>query len=240
MASNDWTVLTSSLAGGVVAKGVSSGIARPAGGGSFCYVMNALAATVGGVGLYASPQAPNTNFNPLLKGGDISCAIQRGVGNGATGYSAFIFMLAQGTAITDNAYMLGLSDSAGSHIELRKGSMQNGLPDEAPGGPNVVLARGSDVIPAGTWVHLRLEVVTNISGDVVINCYQSDLGAHNVTSPSWVDIPGIPGGPSFVDDVGGINSGSLPFTGGRAGFGGQFAGTTRRAFFDQVVLRKQT
>lgn len=220
-----------------VAKGVTSGITPPSGGGSFVYEMNALSNTVGAVGLYATPQSPNTAFNPLVKGGDISAAIQRGVGNGLTGYAAFIFMLAQGTSITDKGYILGLSDGNPSHITLRKGTMQQGLPDEAPGGPNVVLARGSDAIPVGTWVHLRLEVVTNTSGDVVINCYQNDLTAHDVTSPFWASIPGIT---RFIDDGAGINSGSVPYVGGRAGYGGTFNGITRRAFFDQVRLLKQT
>jgi hypothetical protein len=236
MASNDWVVLTDSLSGSDVAKGVTSGVARPTGGGGFCYVMNALTAVVGGVALYASPQPPNTNFNPLLKGCDISAAMQRGIANGLTGYSAFIFALGQGTHIVDKAYILGLSDGNPCHIELRKGEIQNGLPDEAPGGPNIVIARSTDTIAVGEWVHLRLEVITNISGDVVINCYRN---AGDVTTPVWVDIPGIPGGPSFVDDVAGINSGSLPFTGGRAGFGASFAGTTRRAYFDHVKLLKQ-
>lgn len=237
MASNDWIVLTDSLSGSDVAKGVTSGVARPGGGGTFCYVMNALTATVGGVGLYASPQPPNTNFNPLLKGCDVSAAIQRGIANGETGYSAFIFALAQGTHITDKAYILGLSDGNPCHIELRKGQIQNGLPDEAPGGPNIVLARSTDTVAIGAWVHLRLEVITNLSGDTVINCYQSLSG--DVTAPAWTDIAGIPAGPSFVDDVAGINSGSLPFVGGRAGFGGQFAGATRRCYFDQFKLLKQ-
>ena len=237
MASNDWVVLTDSLSGSDVAKGVTSGVAKPGGGGTYCYVMNALTATVGGVGLYASPQSPNTNFNPLLKGCDISGAMQRGQANGLTGYSAFLFALAQGTHIVDEAYMLGLSDGNPCHIELRKGSMQQGLPDEAPGGTNIILARSTEVVAVGQWVHLRLEVVCNVSGDTVINCYESVSG--DVTSPVWQDIDGIPGGPSFVDDVAGINSGSLPFAGGRAGFGASFAGTTRRAFFDQIKLLKQ-
>jgi hypothetical protein len=238
MASNDWVVLASSLGGADVAKGVTSGVAKPGGGGGFCYVMNALTATVGGCGLYASPQAPNTNFNPLLKGCDMSGAIQRGIANGLTGYSCWIFALAQGTAITNTAYMLGLSDGNPCHIELRKGSMQNGLPDEAPGGPNVVLARSTQTVEVGEWIHLRMEVICNPSGDTVINCFQSDSG--DVTSPNWIDIPGIPGGPSFVDDVAGINSGSLPFVGGRAGFAAQFAGATRNARFDHMRLLKQT
>jgi hypothetical protein len=231
--------LTSSLGGGDVAQGVTSGVAKPNGGGSFCWVMNALTATVGGVGRYASPQAPNTNFNPLLKGGEISGAINRGIANGNTGYSCFVFMLAQGTSIVNEAYMLGLSDGDPCHIELRKGSMQQGLPDEAPGGAYTILARGTEVISPGDWVHLRLEVVTNLSGDTIINCYRNDLDSNSVASPVWTDVVGMPAGPTFVDDVAGLNSGSLPFVGGRAGYGAQFAGATRRAFFDHIRLLKQ-
>lgn len=236
MASADWSVLTSSLSTSDVARGVTRGLVVPNGGGNFVYAMNALTAVVGAVGIYASPQAPNTNFNPLLLGGDISGAVQRGIGSGLTGYSAFLFALAQGSAIADNAYLLGLSDGDPCHIELRKGSVAAGLPDEAPGGVNKVLARSTSVVAPGTWAHLRLEVICNTSGDTVINCYQNDLLAHAVTSPVWTAIPGIS---RFTDDVAGINSGSLPYVGGRAGFGGTFNGTTRRAYFDQLTVFKQ-
>lgn len=236
MASNDWVVATSSLGGTDVAKGVTKGLTPPNGGGSFVYAMNALTATVGAVALYASPQNPNTNFNPLVKGCDINGALQRGVANGNTGYAAFLFALAQGTAVTDLAYILGLSDGDPSHIELRKGTINTGLPDEAPGGANKVLARSSTTFSPGTWVHLRLEAVCNANGDVVLNCYQNDLTANLVTAPVWTAIPGIA---QFIDDATGINSGSVPYIGGRAGFGGTFSGATRRAFFDQIALLKQ-
>jgi hypothetical protein len=238
MSSADWVALTGSLGGSDLAKGVTHGLTPPSGGGSFVYAMNALTATPGMAGLYASPQAPNTNFNPLLKGGDIRGAVQKGVANGNTGYSAFLFMLAQGTTTADNAYMLGLSDGgASSHIELRKGSMLVGLPDEAPGGSNKILQQSTASFAPGTWVHLRLEVVVNISGDVVINCYENDLNANPVTAPVWTAIPGIS---QFIDDAVGINTGTLPYVAGRAGFGGQFNGATRRAYFDQIEFIKQT
>jgi hypothetical protein len=213
---------------------VSAGIARPTGGGSFCYAMNALTATPGAVGLYATPQAPNTNFNPLLKGCDVRGAVQRGIANGNTGYSAFIFALLQGTTVNDTGYLLGLSDGDPSHIELRKGILATGLPDEAPGGVNKILQRSSGTVAPGTWVHLRLEAVVNLNGDVVLNCFQN-LG--NVTTPAWVAIAGIS---QYIDDAVGVNSGSLPYLGGRAGFGGTFNGVTRRSFFDHMELVKQT
>lgn len=237
MAAADWTALTGSLAGGDVARGASRGITPPSGGGTSAYVMNALTAAVGAVGLYATPQAPNTNFNPLLKGCDIRAALQRGIANGNSGYSAFLFALAQGTAITDLAYMLGLADGDPAHIVLRKGAMQQGLPDVAPGGVDGVLRRSTTTYAPGTWLHLRLECAVNTNGDVVINCYRNDLGANPVTAPVWAAIPGMT---QYIDDLAGINSGSLPFLGGRAGFGGQFAGVTRRVYVDHLELIKQT
>lgn len=236
MSSSDWVTVTNSLLTSDVARGPTRGLTPPPGGGDFVYAMNALTASAGAVARYASPQAPNTNFNPLLKGGDVRGALQRGIANGETGYSAFLFALLQGTLIADNAYILGLSDGSPSHIELRKGSLVVGLPDEAPGGTNAVLRRSSTTFLPGTWVHLRLECVTNTSGDTVINCYQNDLDANDVDAPVWAAIPGIS---QFIDDVAAINSGSLPYVGGRAGYGAQFAGTTRNAIFDQVELIKQ-
>jgi hypothetical protein len=200
--------------------------------------MNSLTNTPGGVGLYATPQSPNTNFNPLVKGGDIRGAVQRAVGGGVTDFSAFFFALLGGTAFTDEAYLLGLSDGDPSHIELRKGTISSGLPDEAPNptGPNKIIRRSTATIAVGTWVHLRLEAVVNTNGDVVLNCYQNDLVANAVTAPVWTTIPGMA---SFTDDALGIATGTLPYTSGRIGFGGKFADVTRRCYFDHIEVLKQ-
>jgi hypothetical protein len=224
------------LTSGSVARGVTAGIAAPAGGGSFVYAMNSLTSAVGVVGLYASPQAPNVNFNPMLLGGEVSGALQRGVGGGTTGLAAFLFAGAQGNDVSDVAYILGLADGDPSHIELRKGSIALGLPDENVGGANVVLRRSTLTYAPGTWVHLRLEVVNNDNGDVVVNCYQNDLSAHDVDAPVWAAIPGMT---QLVDDAVGVNTGSLPLLGGRAGFAARFADSARRAYFDHLVVAKQ-
>lgn len=236
MGSADFAELGGNLSTGSVARGVSAGVAPPNGGGTFAYVMNALVATPGAVGVYATPQSPNTNFNPTLLGADVSCAVQKGIANGNNGYSAFLFALLQNNTTSDLGYLLGLSDATPGHIELRKGILSTGLPDEAPGGQNVVLARSTSTVNVGTWAHLRLEAVVNANGDVVLNCYQSDLTANLVTAPSWVAIPGIS---QYIDDAAGINSGSLPYKAGRCGFGGTFAGVSRRAYFDQFTFAKQ-
>lgn len=237
MSSADWSVLSGSLSSPDIAKGVTSGPVKPNGGGTFVYGINTLTNTPGAVGLYASPQAPNTNFNPLVKGGVISMAVQRGLGGGLTDWSTFLFIGLNGTAVTNTAYLLGLSDGDPCHIELRKGVLATGLPDEAPGGANGILRRSTSVVPVGEWVHLKLEMVYNTNGDVILNCYQSDLDAHAVSTPTWVAIAGMD---PFTDDALGINSGSLPYTSGRVGFGGQFADITRVALFDHAIVEKQT
>lgn len=236
MASNDWTALVNALSPGSVARGVTAGIAAPAGGGSFVYAMNSLTSAVGVVGLYASPQLPNVNFNPMLEGGEISCALQRGVGGGVTGVAAFIFASLQGNDVADLGYILGLADGDPCHIELRKGSLALGLPDENVGGANAILRRSTATFSPGTWVHLRLEVVDNDNGDVVVNCYQNDLAANDVDAPVWSAIPGMA---QFIDDAVGVNSGSLPLIGGRAGFAARFTDSARRAYFDHLVVAKQ-
>lgn len=237
MASLDWTELTNSLSAPNLARGVTSGTSKPNGGGQFTFAMNTLTATPGAYGRRATPQAPNTNFAPLPSGGDISMAMVRAAGGGLTGWSVFAFIGLQDVDVSDLGYFLGLSDGNPCHIELRKGALSQGLPDESPGGVNKILRQSAGVVAIDTWVHLRLEMVTNANGDVILNCYQNDLGSNLVTAPVWTPISGMA---SFVDDVAGINTGSAPFTSGHAGFAGVFSDITRRAYVDHVTLARQT
>jgi hypothetical protein len=237
MASNDWDILANSLLSTTTPRGATRGLTPPNGGGSFVYGINTLSAVSGAVGVYATPQAPNTNFNPTVKGAEVSAAVQRGVGGGTTGMAAFLFLQLQGTDVADEGYILGLSDAEQSHICLRKGALSGGLPDEAPGGANGILRRGTEVITPGTWVHLRFEAVLNDNGDVVLNVQQSNLADNTVSAPVWEDVPGVA---QFIDDAIGVNSGSLPFEGGRLGFGARLADSARRAYFDHVIVAKQT
>lgn len=235
MALNDWSTLSGGLVagpGGDIGAGATGGLGSPNGGGSFVYAARLLNPTPGAFGLYATPQPPNTDFNPLLKGGDIRGAMRR---NGSG--SAFLFIGAQGTTVGSTAYILGLSDADPAHIELRKGALDVGLPDEAPGGVSTVLRRSTTTIAPGTWVHLRLEMVWNPNGDVVLNAYQNDLTAHTVAAPTWEAIPGLA---SYLDDALSIASGSPALVGGRAGFAARFAAKGDWAAFDHMDLVKQT
>lgn len=237
MSSLDWSTLTGSLASSSAPHGVTAGLGTPPGGGDFVYGFNTLANVTGVIGKYASPQAPNTNFNPTLKGAQITAAVQRAVGGGLEGIAVFLFVQLQGNAVTDGGYILGLSDGDPGHIELRKGALSIGLPDEAPGGANTVLARSTEEIAMGDWVHLRLEAVYNTNGDVVLNVFRNDLTANDVDAPVWEAIPGMD---QFIDDVLGVNSGSVPYTAGRVGFGARLDDSQRRAYVDHVTISKQT
>ena len=157
----------------------------------------------------------------------------RALSGGATGWSSFIFIALQNTGVSYGCYMLGLSNGDPAHIELRKGTLETGLPDETPGGLNKILRQSTGTVAVGTWVHLRLEMVQNDNGDVVLNCYQN---VGSVTSPTWEAIAGMS---QYIDDALGVNTGSAPYTSGRCGFGAAFADSARVALFDQLEIARQ-
>lgn len=231
MAEIDWTYLNDGLDIATVDRGVTSGISRPPGGGNFLFAFNSLAAVQGAVALFANL----TDFAPMAKGGSIRGCIQRGPGGGPTGFSPFLFLCGQGNSVNDIAYLLGLSDDDPHRIVLRKGTVAVGLPDSE--GQGVLLASGES-FSQGTWLHLRLDVIVNDNGDVVLHVFENDLDAHPLgTSPDWQAVGGMS---QFIDDHLGINSGIQPLTSGRGGFGCSFKDVTRRAFFDHIELMRQT
>jgi len=213
-----------------VDRGVTAGVAAPPGGGDFIYGFNSLAPVEGAVALFAIVD----EFAPMQKGGSIRGCLQRGPGGGSTGFSPFLFLGAQGPSLNDSAYLLGLSDDDPHRIVLRKGAIRLGLPDaDGPG----VLLKSAASFAQGTWLHLGLDVVVNMNGDVVLNVFQNDLERHPLdVAPEWRPVEGMT---SFIDDALAINSGSQPFTSGRAGFGFAVRDVTRRCFFDHLELSRQ-
>lgn len=232
MAQVDWSPLTGSLDINTVDQGVTSGIARPNGGGAFIYGFNSLAEVIGAAGQYVDL----ADFNPTAKGASIRAAIKRGAGGAAVDFSPFLFVGAQGNSVNDQGYLIGLSNEDPHKILVRKGSMSAGVPGTASS--SGLLMQGTDTYTQDTWVHIRLDMIKNDNGDVVLQAYENDLGSNPVTAPVWTLIPGMEAG--FIDDSLGVNSGSAPFTSGFIGFGFSTEKQTRRGFFDHVEVLRQT
>lgn len=231
MAERDWTYLTNGLSITSLDRSVTAGIAPPNGGGTFVFGFNSLVVEAGAAGLFANL----ANFAPMPKGGRISAAIQRGVSAGNLNFSPLIFIGLQGTSVADSGYLLGLSDDYPAHIALRKGQLAGGIPSGAPGTLGI-LRRSSTTHAAGTWLHLRLDMIVNASGDVVLKALQNDLTVNPVTAPVWEAVPGMD---DFIDDALGVNSGSQPFINGRAGFAFATSDVNRRGYFDHIELARQ-
>lgn len=232
MAETDWTFLNDGLDAAAVDRGVTNGIARPPGGGNFVYGFNSLSTAQGAAALFTN----QLNFAPMQKGGSVRGAIQRGISGGPLNFAPFLFSGLQGPSVNDVGYLLGLGDGDPHHIVLRKGALSGGLDDIAPGTEGV-LRRSTATFSPGTWLHLRLDMVVNQNGDVLLQVFQNDLVAHPLGSaPSWQPVPGVD---QFIDDALGINSGTQPFTSGRGGYGFFTKDVTRRGFFDQVEVYRQ-
>ncbi len=243
MGASDWTELTNSAGSGTISRGVTAGIARPNGGGSFLFGFNSLLVTAGSVGYFCN----QTNFapTPANKGGSISGAIKRGVSGGNTSFSPCLFIGLQGPDVSDSGYLLGLADSDPGHIVLKKGALSALIDDLAPDPEdNDILLRSTSAYSIDTWHHLRLDMIVQGTGDVVLQCFENDLDTNTVTAPVWSLIPGMEGAQyptlaGFVDDSLGINSGSLPYTSGRMGFAFRSEDVTRRSYVDHIVAGRQ-
>lgn len=231
MASTDFTYLNDGLDIATVDRGVTTGIARPNGGGSFVFGFNSLVVATGAVGLFSN----QVNFAPMASGGSITAAIKRAPSGSPINFAPFLFIGLGGPSVNDNGYLLGLQDEDPHRIALRKGSLALGIPAASPG-TSGILRRSNATFANDTWLHLRLDMIFNTNGDVILKCFQSDLAAHAVTAPTWAAVGGMD---DFVDDALGINSGSAPYTSGRVGFGFRASDVTRRAAFDQLTVSRQ-
>jgi hypothetical protein len=231
MGETDWTIATDSLSQPSVDRGVTTGIARPNGGGNFIYGFSSLEIVNGAVALF-----PNqANFAPSSSGGSIRGAVKRGISGGKLNFSPFLIIGWQGPSVNDEGYIIGLSDADPSRIALRKGVISSGVPGDEVGSGGI-LAVSTATFDWDTWLHLRLDQVVNDNGDVILNMYQNDLGTNPVTAPVWEAIEGLS---SIVDDALGVNTGSAPFTSGRFGFGFAAQDITRRGYFDHLEVFRQ-
>lgn len=231
MAEADWALIPDSTPAASIKRGVTNGEPRPNGGGNFVFGFNSVDATPGAVGYYAG----QVNFAPMAKGASIRGAFKRGVSGGPTNFAPFLFAGLATNSVGVPAYLLGLDDDDPHRIVIVKGPPSQGLPP-VPIGVSGVLKQGSETFLNNTWLHLRLDMIVNANGDVILQAYRSDLVVNPVTAPVWVPVPGCE---NFVDDALWVNSGSAPLTGGYGGFGFQSKDITRRAYFDQLEVQRE-
>jgi hypothetical protein len=243
MGETDWTYLSDALDAASLDRGSTTGETPPSGGGSFVFGFNSLVTTQGAAGKFTN----QTNFapTPALKGGSIRGAIKRGVSAGDINFSPCFFMLCQGTSVNDHAYILGLSDEEPSHIVLVKKPIVEGLPTSPVALSDGVLQVSSGTYAKDTWLHLRLDAIVNLNGDVLLQAFANDLTSNDVASPVWDTISGMTS--AFVDDQLGVNSQLAgvhasfyqPFTSGRMGVGFFTKDISRRGWFDHLECYRQ-
>jgi hypothetical protein len=212
-------------------------IAPPPGGGDFAYGFNSADVTgTGVVSLCITPPA----FN-FTKGGEISAVLTKVSAEG-DGHSVFIFtQLGNGTevgSVTNKVYMLGIQNDPTNRLVLCKGLINNGIPNGDPGttnGGTRIIAKGSESVDVGSWVHVRLQAVVQVGGDVLLVAEKNEVSLGS--PPVWTPIPGMPD--RIVDGVTQIVTGSAPLITGRAGFGWHFTATNKAAGVDYIEGARQ-
>ena len=245
MAETDWNEADDGLDVASLLGGVTAGETPPNGGGTFVYGFRSAAAVTG-----ARAKVTNqVDYYPITTpasagGGSISGAIKRGVSPVTTGFAPLFFIGAQAggpppPSVLDNAYILGLEDNEPHRVVLRKGRITDGVP--AATAENALM-RSLATETVDTWWHIMLDMIVNLSGDVVLRVFRNDLSVNLVTAPVWEELEmegatdGING---FIDDSLGASSGSLPYLDGYTGFAGQVSAQGRRMYFDQIVIARQ-
>lgn len=237
MAEADWTLFNAAthhaLDAGDVSQGVSTFTTPPNGGGSFVYGFHSLNNVIGVAGRYYTGVSA---FNPIAsgKGGSIRGALRRYAAG--TEYAPFLALIAGTDLETAKAYMLGLSDSDPYQYVLRKGLGGGGLD---PTGTDVLRVSDESFTSNTAWHHLRLDVIVNPHGDVILNVYyNSTLATTGVTAPTWSAVPGMD---SYVDDANGVLTGSAPLASDFRGMMGHFndGEVGKVSLIDHVELFRQ-
>lgn len=242
MAEADWTLLGgggSALGTGAVARGATNGLTRPYGGGNFCHGFKALGTDTGFAGSYVNL----ANFVPIAgtkKGGSIRAAMKK-YSSGTT-YAPMIGLIAGTSVDSANGYLLGLSEGSSYNITLKKGFCATGLSLSDTG-----ILRSSTLAytavgdAATTWLHLRLDVLVNPHGEVVLKVYQNDISdpADSVATPSWTAVTGMD---TYIDDSIGILSGTTPVLDGFYAIFGHYTSnaTGSTSLFDHIEVYRQT
>lgn len=236
MAETDWTDLVNSVPVGSLRRGVTSLVTPPAGGGLFTHVWNSATSGVTGAhGRYYNA----VNFAPMASGCRITGALKRLPSGGPENFAPMLFCGLQGNDVNDEGYLIGLQDDDPSAIVIVKGVLANGLPEGDASDPATepkILRKSTDSVAVDEWVHMRVDMIVNGTGDVILKIFRNDLDTNDVDAPVWDAIPGMA---DFVDDFAGIATGAVPFTSGYAGFAFFMNNVTRRGAVDHVTIARQ-
>lgn len=234
MAEAEFTPQTGSALTTAIAWTAGRVITPPNGGGLNTLAFNSIVANPGVVAWRINL----ADFIPTAAGGVISVAMRRFTGgSGGNGWSCFMWLCGQGTAIGDEAYMLGLTEGNPGRIVLRKGPLSDGVPDAPPPVSEGVLTQGvlrrsSDTIALGDWVHLRLSAKRNANGEVPIRVRRNNLLVNPITAPVWEAVPGMD---DFIDDQASIATGSPSLLNGYTGIGLRMSAIYQRVAFDGIA-----
>lgn len=244
MGQQDWKELGGVISSASLKRGVTAEIPGPNGANGFVFGYNSQ--TSDGTGAHGkSVDLPG--FNPTGSGpanpdggGFVSGAIKRVASPNNTGMTPVLFFCCQGTSpsINDNAYMIGLSDADPYKIVLAKGPINGGIVQDAENLKILVESSAEYNMSDDMWHHLRMEVIVQPCGDVLIHCKENDLILGDIHNQDWQTIGGFPG-EGYNDGALGINSGSEPLWGGHAGWA--FAinnALNRRGAFDALQVSR--
>lgn len=239
MAEADWTSMTgTALTSSDVVRGVTNAFTPPNGvGNTTVFGFHAITTQTGVAGYFVDL----ANFNPIAgtkKGGSIRAAMKRY--SAGTTYAPFMGLMIGTDPATANGYFMGLSEGTSYNICMKKGLPSGGfsLSDSSlfRTSTDSFTYTGDSV---DYWMHLRLDVLVNPHGEVVLDMFESDLSAHQVTAPSWTAITGMD---QFVDDSLAILTDSTPLlTGFYAVFGHYTSNLSGSiSMFDQLEVHRQT
>jgi len=203
--------------------------------GDFVYFFNRIAGTVAGV---AAKRVNLANFNPTAygKGGSLWCCMRRW-GSGLTGMYPFLAFVDSLDVTVAKGYILALTNESASRLILKKGGLSGNLLSNDTG-----MLRLSDLAYNNKWVNARLDLIVNPQGDAVLNVYENDLDSHAPGAEVWTPVDGMD---MYVDDSGGILTGSVPTLGTTPNgyylvYGVYSTGQLLRAcMFDYIKVRRQ-
>jgi hypothetical protein len=239
MAEADWTTITNALTSPNVREGVTMAFQLAhADAGAYCYAIHSINAVTG----FAGKRCEIADFNPVaaLKGGSISAAFKKYSSNAA--YAPMIGLINGVDALSAEGYFLGLTSGSSYHIGLKKGSMNAQM---SGSGSDILSLSDAAYTAVGNsqtgWFHLRLDVLVNPHGEVILNVYENDYLINGVTGAAgnWAAIPGMS---QVIDDPTGIMTGKAPYTSGLFFVFGTFienAGGSV-ALFDHIEISRQT